>query len=73
MPAHDEGTPGDGVRQEPPVPAQGGGGGDSEASGGTVLMVPPDAFLFIRKCNKTAENISFLTREDKGELHKTGP
>ena len=37
MPAHDEGTPGDGVRQEPPVPAQGGGGGDSEASGGTVL------------------------------------
>ena len=37
MPAHDEGTPGDGVRQEPPVPAQSGGGGDSEASGGTVL------------------------------------
>lgn len=30
-------TFGYGVRQEPPVSAQGGGGGDSEASGGTVL------------------------------------
>ena len=37
MPAHDEGTPGDGVRQEPPVPAQGGGGGNSQTPGRTVL------------------------------------
>ena len=49
MPAHDEGTPGYGVRQEPPVPAQGGGGGDSEASGGTVLMVPTGCFSFYKK------------------------
>ena len=49
MPAHDEGARGYGVRQEPPVPAQGGGGGYSKASGGTVLGALPDAFLLIDK------------------------
>ena len=45
MPTHDEGARGYGLRQKPPVPAQGGGGGNSEASGGTVLGVPSDVFF----------------------------
>ena len=59
MPTHDEGARGYGLRQKPPVPAQGGGGGDSQTPGRTVL--------------KSSENTSFHTHADKEELCKSGP